>query len=86
MIGGLLDFNGGNYTVSGDSTINLVGTRTDGLVAKDNTVVNLYVPEGETLKNADSVDKINAGETGKVNIYENATTTKNRGRQHYRHR
>jgi hypothetical protein len=75
--GGLLDFNGGNYTVSGDSTINLVGTRTDGLVAKDNTVVNLYVPEGETLKNADSVDKINAGETGKVNIYENATTTKN---------
>ena len=75
--GGLLDFNGGNYTVSGDSTINRVGTRTDRLVAKDNTVVNLYVPEGETLKNADSVDKINAGETGKVNIYENATTTKN---------
>ena len=75
--GGLLDFNGGNYTVSGDSTITLVGTRTDGLVAKDNTVVNLYVPEGETLKNADSVDKINTDETGKVNIYENATTTKN---------
>ena len=74
---GLLDFNGGNYTVSGDSTITLVGTRTDGLVAKDNTVVNLYVPEGETLKNADSVDKINTDETGKVNIYENATTTKN---------
>ena len=75
--GGLLDFNGGNYTVSGDSTINLVGTRTDGIVAKDNTVVNLYVPEGETLKKADSVDKISADETGKVNIYENATTTKN---------
>ena len=49
----------------------------DGIVAKDNTVVNLYVPEGETLKNADSVDKIDVGETGKVNIYENATTTKN---------
>ena len=75
--GGLLDFNGGNYTVSGDSTITLVGTRTDGLVAKDNTVVNLYVPKGETLKNADSVDKIDVGKTGKVNIYENATTTKN---------
>ena len=30
-----------------------------------------------TLKKADSVDKISADETGKVNIYENATTTKN---------
>ena len=75
--GGLLDFNGGNYTVSGDSTINLVGTRTDGVKAKDNTVVNLYVPKGETLKNSDSVDNISTDETGKVNIYENATTTKN---------
>lgn len=75
--GGLLYFNGGTREVGGNSTITLVGTRTDGIVAKDNTVVNLYVPEGETLKKADSVDKINAGETGKVNIYENATTTKN---------
>lgn len=75
--GGLFGFNGGSYEVGGNSTITLVGTRTDGIVAKDNTVVNLYVPEGETLKKADSVDKINAGETGKVNIYENATTTKN---------
>ena len=75
--GGLLYFNGGTREVGGNSTITLVGTRTDGLVAKDNTVVNLYVPEGETLKKADSVDKISADETGKVNIYENATTTKN---------
>ena len=75
--GGLFGFNGGSYEVGGNSTITLVGTRTDGIVAKDNTVVNLYVPEGETLKNADSVDKINTDETGKVNIYENATTTKN---------
>ena len=75
--GGLLGFNGNTYEVGGDSTITLVGTMTDGIVAKDNTVVNLYVPEGETLKNADSVDKIDVGETGKVNIYENATTTKN---------
>lgn len=75
--GGLFGFNGGSYEVGGNSTITLVGTRTDGIVAKDNTVVNLYVPEGETLKKADSVDKISADETGKVNIYENATTTKN---------
>ena len=70
-------FNGGTREVGGNSTITLVGTMTDGIVAKDNTVVNLYVPEGETLKKADSVDKISADETGKVNIYENATTTKN---------
>lgn len=63
--------------VGGNSTINLVGTKPGSVNVKDNTVVNLYVPEGETLKKADSVDKINAGETGKVNIYENATTTKN---------
>ena len=63
--------------VGGNSTINLVGTKTGSVHVKDNTVVNLYVPEGETLKNADSVDKIDAGETGKVNIHENATTTKN---------
>ena len=75
--GGLLYFNGGTREVGGNSTITLVGTMTDGIVAKDNTVVNLYVPEGETLKKADSVDKISADETGKVNIYENATTTKN---------
>lgn len=75
--GGLLGFNGNTYEVGGDSTINLVGTRTDGVVAKDNTVVNMYVPKGETLKNADSVDKISADETGKVNIYENSTATKN---------
>ena len=75
--GGLLGFNGSTYEVGGDSTINLVGTRTDGVVAKDNTVVNMYVPKGETLKNADSVDKISADETGKVNIYENSTATKN---------
>ena len=75
--GGLLGFNGITYEVGGDSTINLVGTRTDGVVAKDNTVVNMYVPKGETLKNADSVDKISADETGKVNIYENSTATKN---------
>ena len=75
--GGTLYFNGGTREIGGNSTINLVGTRTDGVKAKDNTVVNLYVPEGETLKNADSVDKIDVGETGKVNIYENATTTKN---------
>ena len=75
--GGLFGFNGGSYEVGGDSTITLVGTMTDGIVAKDNTVVNLYVPEGETLKKADSVDRIDVGETGKVNIYENATTTKN---------
>lgn len=75
--GGTLYFNGGTREIGGNSTINLVGTRTDGVVAKDNTVVNLYVPKGETLKNADSVDKITADETGKVNIYENAITTKN---------
>ena len=75
--GGLLYFNGETREVGGNSTITLVGTSMDGIVAKDNTVVNLYVPEGETLKNADSVDKIDVGETGKVNIYENATTTKN---------
>ena len=75
--GGTLYFNGGTREIGGNSTINLVGTRTDGVKAKDNTVVNLYVPKGETLKNADSVDKIDVGETGKVNIYENATTTKN---------
>ena len=75
--GGLLNFNGETREVGGNSTITLVGTSMDGIVAKDNTVVNLYVPEGETLKNADSVDKIDVGETGKVNIYENATTTKN---------
>ena len=75
--GGLFGFNGGTREVGGNSTITLVGTMTDGIVAKDNTVVNLYVPEGETLKKADSVDKISADETGKVNIYENATTTKN---------
>ena len=63
--------------VGGNSTINLVGTKPGSVNVKDNTVVNLYVPEGGTLKKADSVDKINAGETGKVNIYENATTTKN---------
>ena len=63
--------------VGGNSTINLVGTKPGSVNVKDNTVVNLYVPEGETLEKADSVDKINAGETGKVNIYENATTTKN---------
>lgn len=76
--GGLLYFNGETREVGGNSTITLVGTSMDGIVAKDNTVVNLYVPEGETLKNADSVDKIDVGETGKVNIYENATTTKTR--------
>ena len=75
--GGLLYFNGGTREVGGNSTITLVGTRTDGIVAKDNTVVNLYVPKDETLNKSDSVDKISADETGKVNIYENATTTKN---------
>ena len=75
--GGLLYFNGGTREVGGNSTITLVGTRTDGIKAKDNTVVNLYVPKGETLKNSDSVDNISTDETGKVNIYENATTTKN---------
>ena len=72
-----LSFNGGTREIGGNSTINLVGTRTDGVKAKDNTVVNLYVPKGETLKNSDSVDNISTDETGKVNIYENATTTKN---------
>lgn len=75
--GGTLYFNGGTREIGGNSTINLVGTRTDGVKAKDNTVVNLYVPAGETLKNADSVDNISTDETGKVNIYENAITTKN---------
>ena len=75
--GGTLYFNGGTREIGGNSTINLVGTRTDGVKAKDNTVVNLYVPKGETLKNSDSVDNISTDETGKVNIYENATTTKN---------
>ena len=76
----ILSFYGGpmsSIDVGGDSTITLVGTTTDNVDAKDNTVVNLYVPKGETLKNADSVDKIDVGKTGKVNIYENATTTKN---------
>lgn len=76
----ILSFYGGSMSsidVGGDSTITLVGTTTDNVDAKDNTVVNLYVPKGETLKNADSVDKIDVGKTGKVNIYENATTTKN---------
>lgn len=75
--GGTLYFNGGTREIGGNSTINLVGIRTDGVKAKDNTVVNLYVPKGETLKNSDSVDNISTDETGKVNIYENATTTKN---------
>ena len=75
--GGTLYFNGGTREIGGNSTINLVGTRTDGVKAKDNTVVNLYVPKGETLKNSDSVDNISTDETGKVNIYENAITTKN---------
>ena len=75
--GGTLYFNGGTREIGGNSTINLVGTRTDGVKAKDNTVVNLYVPAGETLKNADSVDNISTDETGKVNIYENSTVTKN---------
>ena len=75
--GGILYFNGGTREIGGNSTINLVGTRTDGVKAKDNTVVNLYVPKGETLKNSDSVDNISTDETGKVNIYENAITTKN---------
>lgn len=77
FVGGTFYFNGGTREIGGNSTINLVGTRTDGVKAKDNTVVNLYVPKDETLKNANSVDNINAGETGKVNIYENAITTKN---------
>ena len=77
FVGGTFDFNGGTREIGGNSTINLVGTRTDGVKAKDNTVVNLYVPKDETLKNADSVDNITADKTGKVNIYENATTTKN---------
>ena len=76
FVGGTFYFNGGTREIGGNSTINLVGTRTDGVKAKDNTVVNLYVPKDETLKNANSVDNINAGETGKVNIYENAITTK----------
>ena len=74
---GLLNFGGDQYTVGGDSTINLVGTKPGSVNAKDNTVVNLYVPKWETLNEADSVDKIHTGETGKVNIYENSTTTKN---------
>ena len=77
FVGGTFYFNGGTREIGGNSTINLVGTRTDGVKAKDNTVVNLYVPKDETLKNADSVDNISTDETGKVNIYENATTTKN---------
>ena len=77
FVGGTFYFNGGTREIGGNSTINLVGTRTDGVKAKDNTVVNLYVPKYETLKNADSVDNISTDETGKVNIYENATTTKN---------
>ena len=77
FVGGTFYFNGGTREIGGNSTINLVGTRTDGVKAKDNTVVNLYVPKDETLKNADSVDNITADKTGKVNIYENATTTKN---------
>ena len=77
FVGGTFYFNGGTREIGGNSTINLVGTRTDRVKAKDNTVVNLYVPKDETLKNADSVDNISTDETGKVNIYENATTTKN---------
>ena len=63
--------------VGGNSTINLVGTKTGGVNAKDDTVVNLYVPKDETLNKSDSVDKISTGETGKVNIYENSTASKN---------
>ena len=63
--------------IGGNSTINLVGTKTGGVNAKDNTVVNLYVPKDETLNKPDSVDNISTGETGKVNIYENSTATKN---------
>ena len=76
----ILSFYGGpmsSIDVGGDSTITLVGTTTANVDAKDNTVVNLYVPKDETLNKPDSVDKITADETGKVNIYENATTTKN---------
>ena len=63
--------------IGGNSTINLVGTKTGGVNAKDDTVVNLYVPKDETLNKSDSVDKISTGETGKVNIYENSTASKN---------
>ena len=73
----LTNYNMNPTEIGGNSTINLVGTKTGGVNAKDNTVVNLYVPKDETLNKSDSVDKITAGETGKVNIYENATTTKN---------
>ena len=73
----LTNYNMNPTEIGGNSTINLVGTKTGGVNAKDNTVVNLYVPKDETLNKSDSVDKITADETGKVNIYENATTTKN---------
>ena len=73
----LTNYNMNPTEIGGNSTINLVGTKTGGVNAKDNTVVNLYVPKDETLNKSDSVDNISTDETGKVNIYENATTTKN---------
>lgn len=80
MDNGILETKNYNMTlteIGGNSTINLVGTKTGGVNAKDDTVVNLYVPKDETLNKSDSVDKISTGETGKVNIYENSTASKN---------
>ena len=73
----LKNYNMNLTEIGGNSTINLVGTKTGGVNAKDDTVVNLYVPKDETLNKSDSVDKISTGETGKVNIYENSTASKN---------
>lgn len=84
--GGTLYFNGGTREIGGNSTINLVGTRTDGVKAKDNTVVNLYVPKGRDAEKFRFCGQYQYRRNGKGQYLRKRHHHQKRGRQHYRHR
>ena len=70
---------GYNFTVGGDSTVNLIGNNLKyKLTLNDDAVANLYTPKGETTEDTTWKDKITVSGNGGVYTYEDATVTENK--------
>ena len=65
--------NGSGATIGGNSTIDVIGSKVKGITAGDNTVMNIYVPKGETA----DVSNAKVSEDGKIYVYDGAKVTEN---------
>ena len=65
--------NSSGATIGGDSTIDVIGSKVSGITAGDNTVMNIYVPKGETA----DVSNAKVSEDGKIYVYDGAKVTEN---------